>query len=248
MPEHNKLTQWLLEYPHTAFLIAVGTCVFIAAFTLALAVAGQPRIVPTEALSAVAAWSSLATALTTGLLALGAGLAALGVREQIAEARRSRQDALRPVLIVTEAHPEDPHGGNEPARLVIKNIGPGPALRTTIEVWITEGMPAAIDNNDDMQQYIDQEGSGLVASGGADLSYPWALNIPAMSEVKVPIWKWGAPRVPVSGSDRLRYRIRFADVFGNEFAEPENPSHLGHIWVKDYVLDGYEGDHSVHYR
>lgn len=188
--------------------------------------------------------SRLTAGFNYGLL-VGAVVAAVGLLEQVIEARRARQDALRPVVIVIDAWP-DSEMDEGPPRLVLRNIGPGPALKVQIEVWATESMGAKQPGEFDVHTFLDSEGREIIANGrSADLGHPWPLSLPPNSEVSVPLWIWGGPSKSIGPSDRLRYRITFDDVFRNQFVEPSG-RRLGHVWAKD--AHSIEGDHDVHFR
>ena len=181
--------------------------------------------------------------LNYGLL-IGAGTAAAGLFQQIAEARRSREGALRPVLIVVEAWPE-PIREDGPARLVVRNIGPGPALAVDVRVWVVGPIEADIGSQEDMLRFIEQEGRDFVEPDSS-LGYTWPLSLPAGVEASFPIWRWGE-HVAVPQNARLRYEIAYRDVFGNEFKEPAAGA-VGHVWVRNPDLEDIEGDYRVRFR
>lgn len=196
-------------------------------------------------LDELSAWAAYVTAVATGLLVLGATLGGVGVFRQIGETRASRESALRPVLVLfDDAWPEAPDGS--PARLHIHNVGPGPALAVDIRVWVRGEITPALGGTDDIPSFVEREGREFVADDDY-LGYPWPLSIPPGKWASVPIWRSGAgPPISVGPSNRLRYLIRYSDVFGNDFVEP--PTSVGHAWVHDQKEEEALGDYSVRIR
>ena len=140
--------------PAAAFSIAIPVAASVAVLVLWSAISGWPPLIKPGAFEAIAAWGVLASALVSALLALGAGLAAIGLRdqlreltcqreiatEQLAEMRRQGKTATRPYLQIREAQVE-PYSGD--VILTVENIGPGPALDIKVRGWFTidPGLP-----------------------------------------------------------------------------------------------------------
>jgi len=131
-PSHS-LTR-ALRHPAEAFALAVAACLVAAVIVLLLGISGWPQILDSTALPAITAWGTLITALTTGLLAFGAGLAAMGLREQLDELKRQREADARPYLQVRRAYVQ-PDSGD--VILTLENIGRGPAIGLEAGGWFT---------------------------------------------------------------------------------------------------------------
>ena len=129
-------------------MAALAVTLLIGFAAVLLAVVGWPRIVAEGSLQAIAAWATLATALTTALLALGAVLAAVGVREQLSELRRQndelgrqRDATARPYLVMRSAHTF----GEDWLTAEFENIGSGPALNVLANGRLIEQLADAPD-------------------------------------------------------------------------------------------------------
>lgn len=224
------------------------TVLLIAVIAVALAVAVAIAVVvvvrdDSASINALAAWSTFATAVATFILVMGAFLAAIGIVHQIDEARQSREAALRPILIVTDAYPAD-ENGLDPPRLLIRNIGPGPALNVRVEVWWTEDLPHSDAGHLERERLIEEEGREYARSRRPpDIGYPWPFSLASGAAASVPVWKWGPEHAIVPG-DRIRFRLGFDDVFGRHFLEPPDGT-LGHQWAKDSLLSQVEGDYEL---
>lgn len=138
-------------------LVVLGLVALLGCVTVAIVVAFYVGT-STSRISALAAWGSFITALATLLLFLGAMFAATVVLSQVREARQSRQDALRPVVQLTDAYTD-----GRLIRVILKNVGPGPALRVHISGW--ERWGEAPDPYDglvaEFSDFIDSERAGI---------------------------------------------------------------------------------------
>ena len=112
-------------------IIAVFTASTILAMTFAVSlILSVAYIIGGDAATTVSAGAAVATTVATTALVVGSCVAAWYVRQQVAEGKRSREAALRPVLVLDEVWSVD---GLIHVR--VRNVGPGPALRIYVSGW-----------------------------------------------------------------------------------------------------------------
>lgn len=213
MKRVSRLLNRAIRYPAEAFITAAVVGLLMFCLILALSVFGQPRIVDERSLPAVTAWAALASALLTGLLAVGAGLAAIGLRDQLAESQRLREASFRPHLLIRPGTAIPEEGW---VLLPFANVGTGVALNVAVSGWMLELPPGWPDTPEPF--VVQHAEDGLAAEGAAAHLRGSSEAIAGGGEGSV--WLRGRVKDDEHGFPRyfLVGRVTYEDVFGNRFA------------------------------
>lgn len=222
--------------------IALGVGLLGGALALVMLAAGivvvaEDYLIGARSPAVTTAGSSLALAGATVGLLLGSFLAAWYLRLQVREARRlseaalreaeqSRETLLRPVLVFANLRGgflNVPLGEDDEFMLLIRNVGPGPALNMRVLAW---------DRHDYDGTPLDPGGEDLEGSPPTHESGPDVLG--PGDAIEVLLWPMGSRRAePPRPSGSVHLRITYLDVFGNAFSTPavDDPA-VGARWAR----------------